>query len=357
MIADFSPLDSPQDLTDYDQTYKKRKVVYDQWETPFVEFLTQRSHTPKLTRKNTLISLSTQDTSSTSHSLSLDDCGSSNQPSILKQTFSPDKTESFFSEDFWSQNQPSISNEKVGQLNLTLEQNFSPELTEPFFFEGSWSPDQFLIFSENVELSSSGEFSFDSQSTAAEESVNKKTESSNSKKRAKNATKDDKDEEKKRRPRKSNNSPPNKGNKGSKKGQNRMKNFQGLIAQHVKTLSKSRSKFFCQVISKKKLFLEKPEKFLEFITRYDKSAKTWSALEKFFSTDLEFARGFLELIYSFLSDKYRAEFNDWLDKGRMNEKNKEVLRENKEAVLIKFKNLGKKLFPYVHQKYACNCDK
>ena len=312
MFTDMVSSDSFLDLHNYEDTLcKKRKIQHEPGEEPIVEFVIQQERETIKSRIKTRVSLWAQEDA-------------------------PSQSNPWSFEDYWPLTQTTISSEKVEQLNSNLEQSFSPDLGELSFpipiSEGCWSPfrlpEQFDSIWEETDTASTlassfspVEFSNDSESEDEkdEKSVEKKKKGSS--KSHKNGSKKD-----------------------GKKPQNKMKNFPGLIMQRIKTLSKKYSKFFAQVILKKKLFLNEQEKFKDFISKYNKNNKTWATIEEYLRNNLRFARGYLKLVYTFMSDEYQEEFDEWVNEGRMSLENQKYLKDmkNKKELLRKFKVLGSK---------------
>lgn len=128
-----------------------------------------------------------------------------------------------------------------------------------------------------------------------------------------------------------------------KKPQNRLKNCPGLIVQRIKTLSKDNDGFFVQVVNEKALFLDELQAFKDFIDSYCKDDKTWKKIKQFLVLDLRFAKGLLELVYSFLSPKYLMEFEKWLKEGKMNINTKNTLKKEVQKILRKFQAMEEEL--------------
>lgn len=121
-----------------------------------------------------------------------------------------------------------------------------------------------------------------------------------------------------------------------------MKNIQGHLASAIKR--------FCKIIKKtgeetplfreatKRLDDKDKKAFIEFVLTFDKSYKTWNKLRIFFSDKIEFGIIFVEMIMLLLTDPYQGEFTEWLQKGKMSPKNKQLLKEeeNKNFYYEKF---------------------
>ncbi len=120
-------------------------------------------------------------------------------------------------------------------------------------------------------------------------------------------------------------------------GQNKMKNHQGSIAGKIKKFCQEDTRLFIEgTIS---LSPEKRKEFREWTSsELKKSYKTWTSIMKFLNLKLEFGRIFVDMINLFLSERFKAEYEEWLDEGSMIEQTKVLLKEQsgKDFYLAKF---------------------
>jgi len=125
-------------------------------------------------------------------------------------------------------------------------------------------------------------------------------------------------------------------------GQNKMKNHQGSIAGKIKRLCQKNertgddTRIFKEATGS--LSLVKREEFREWTSKLHKSYKTWKTLAKFLSSNLSFGIIFVDMINLFLSERFRSEYEEWLDQGQMNRLTRLLLKDpsNKEFYITKF---------------------
>jgi len=112
-------------------------------------------------------------------------------------------------------------------------------------------------------------------------------------------------------------------------GQNKMKNHQGTFSSKIKQECKldrftnEETRLFSEVTQH--LDEEKKEAFRKYASLYKKNDKTWKALIQYFKTELEFGLLFIKMILRFLSDDFRAEYDEFIRKGKMNGESKQLL--------------------------------
>jgi len=124
--------------------------------------------------------------------------------------------------------------------------------------------------------------------------------------------------------------------------QNKMKNHQGTIAGKVKKFCKldkrtGSTRLFEEAT--KDLTAEKKEKFRKWALSYQKTCRTWNVLRKFLSSNAEFGGLFATMAILLLSEDFKNEYEECINKGQMGEKTKALLREqnSKDFYIEKFK--------------------
>jgi len=113
--------------------------------------------------------------------------------------------------------------------------------------------------------------------------------------------------------------------------QNLMKNHQGTLAAIIKKM--------CQTIENTgeetnlfrtatyKLTKEEKQTFRQWVATCQKSFKTWKKLKQFMGSNTGFGIIFAEMIMFLLTDLYKDEYEESLQKGKMSAKNKALLEE------------------------------
>ncbi len=124
--------------------------------------------------------------------------------------------------------------------------------------------------------------------------------------------------------------------------QNKMKNNQGTIAGKVKKSCRidkrtgRNTRLFEEAT--KNLTAEKKTRFRKYALTYKKTYRTWSKLMEFLSLNAEFGSLFANMAILLLSDDFKNEYEECINKGKMNANTKAFLREqeNKDFYIRKF---------------------
>jgi len=124
--------------------------------------------------------------------------------------------------------------------------------------------------------------------------------------------------------------------------QNKMKNHQGTFAGKVKKSCKQdrktgrNTRLFEEAT--KDLTPERKEKFRKWALTYKKTFRTWNKLREFLGLNVEFGSLFTKMAILLLSNEFKNEYEECINKGQMSEKTKVFLRdqENKDFYIDKF---------------------
>jgi len=123
-----------------------------------------------------------------------------------------------------------------------------------------------------------------------------------------------------------------------KKPQNRMKNIPGLIVQRIKSLIQNNNLFWletCNLLSE-----EEKSEIKQFVNQFNKEDKTWKKIIKFISRNTKIGLKLIQIIVQFLKPENNYFLEEWLEKGKMNEKVKSILRNSNDIKIIQNKFLN-----------------
>ncbi len=129
---------------------------------------------------------------------------------------------------------------------------------------------------------------------------------------------------------------------GSQTAQNKMKNHQGTIAGKIKKSCKrdrktgKNTRLFEEAT--KDLTPDKTERFRRWAMNFEKTYRTWNRLKEFLSTNPEFGIIFANMAILLLSEAFKIEYEECINKGKLGEKSKALLREqnSKDFYIEKF---------------------
>lgn len=124
-----------------------------------------------------------------------------------------------------------------------------------------------------------------------------------------------------------------------------MRNHQGAIAGKVKNFCKkdkktgNNSRLFNEAT--KYLSPIEKEEFREWALSYKRDDRTWKRLKKFLGSQPEFGVLFVDMTIQLLSEAFKNEYEECINKGQMNKETKSFLKEqsNKDFYIEKFKTL------------------
>jgi len=135
--------------------------------------------------------------------------------------------------------------------------------------------------------------------------------------------------------------PKTKGKEGEKpkktKKQNKMKNFPGLILQRIKTLILKDSTFGQRFLGRFDVKFHKGIKNL--LEKYQKEWKTWRSIKTYLAQDAKYGNYVYEAIFFFLADENKELYEEWINKGKMVDKNKPLAKERREWFAKRFQGL------------------
>jgi len=128
----------------------------------------------------------------------------------------------------------------------------------------------------------------------------------------------------------------------NKKSQNPMKNHQGTIAGKIKKQCQRKkatgrnTRLFDK--GTETLTEGQKEEFREWVSKYNKEAKTWAKIRNFLENNLVFADIFVEMVILFLSEEFKTEYEESLTQGQMSQKTQDLLKakESKDFYMWKF---------------------
>ena len=121
--------------------------------------------------------------------------------------------------------------------------------------------------------------------------------------------------------------------------QNNKKNIPGLIAQKVKAFILANHPFYIKAKERLCLLARYEKDLKKFADSYNKQHKTWTAITKFLSKNHVLGIIYLDLINLLLSEENKDFFEEWAENGKMNEKTKQILVNEKQFFVDKFENL------------------
>lgn len=121
--------------------------------------------------------------------------------------------------------------------------------------------------------------------------------------------------------------------KNSKK-QNKMKNFPGLIFQNMKTQATAGNQEYLKMIDLRNNEFVTLKTFLD---GYNKQWKTWASIAKFVQKTPQEGKKALDMVLCFLNN--HTLFEQWVLNGRMDESNKQLIRDRKGFFVTKFDEL------------------
>lgn len=120
------------------------------------------------------------------------------------------------------------------------------------------------------------------------------------------------------------------------KKQNKMKNFPGLMIQNMKAKVIARDQNYLRFID---LVGSEKRDFDNYLSKYNKQAKTWKAIQEFLEINVELGLKALDIVFGFLDNENQDLFDEWVKNGRMNEENKKLVKERKAFFVGRFREL------------------
>ena len=113
--------------------------------------------------------------------------------------------------------------------------------------------------------------------------------------------------------------------------QNRMKDHQGMIAAKIKKSCKLNKKTGEETrlfkVATQNEPKEEKEEFRKCALTYQKANKTWKKLKGFLASNPKFGALFASMAILLLSDEFEKEYEAFINEGKLNKNNKELLKE------------------------------
>lgn len=145
--------------------------------------------------------------------------------------------------------------------------------------------------------------------------------------------------------------------------QNPRKNLPGLVLQRIRATcmnylgNKSKPLSSCdegRLKYVKDIFDQvNPEEiriFQEYFMRMDKNSKTWKSTSDYINGNRVFSQIMHRIIEGFLGEEGTIDFEDWLATGKMTNQTKQVIREGKDWLIQKYKEVIIKDQPILEKK-------